>query len=892
MRSFLSALLVIAFLSATNYCTASKTSFSADKSHILILHSYHRGMLWVESVTRGLDAEFGFNINRIVHIEYLDTKRFPSESHQQNLIDFYLKKFSGIKFSVIIASDDIAFKFALNNRAQLFNNAPLVFCGVNFFNQELYKSESNFTGVVERNDFLKTINLALSLHPDAKNVFVINDNSKTGQANEEAIKNLLPFIPADKKIFFSGNLPMAELKSKIAALPDDYVILLLAYNLDAFGQYFSYRELAKNISEVAQRPIYCVWDFFFDGCATGGCITRGVDQGNAAARLAKRILNGEKADSIPVQSRYLTRYMFDYNKLKQFNISESRLPDNSIILNQPYSFYRENTLLFWQISAVFLLFVALSAGLTISLLQMLKSKKELEEGRQSLKITLDSIAEGVIATDSEGRVSRMNPVAEKISGWSLKEAIGKPLAQVFCVKNGNTGELCSNLEQQILNRNDLVNLSRFNFLIDRDGKELPITSTAAPIRDEFSNITGIVIVFHDMTEESIIQEKLRQSQKMDAVGQLAGGVAHDFNNALSGIIGAVQLLQKEASSDYSKRFLKLIEKSADRAADLTAKLLAFSRKSNAETAPQDFHTIIQASIDILSRTTDRRIIIKTDLKAEKFTVRGNFSELESLLLNLGINASHAMPEGGELIFTTKNVALEEEYCNASTFTIKPGKYLLLEVADTGTGISPENLNRIFEPFFTTKEQGKGTGLGLSAAFGTIVQHHGAINAYSELGRGTIFRIYLPTIDEAAIQEEKKYELTPGTGTILLIDDEPAIRFTNRLLLESAGYKVLVAENGLTGIEVFRENADLIDLVILDMIMPEMNGCECFNHLIEIDPAAKVILCSGFPQDADVEQMKKLGLVSFLYKPCRGDELTRQVADALKPELKTISAQSD
>lgn len=850
-----------------------------EQKHVLILHSYHQGMLWPESISRGLESEIPYDPSRIIHVEYMDTKRHPSEEHQEALREFYRKKYAKLKISVIISSDDNAFHFALKHRKELFSNAPLVFCGVNHFRPEDYREYSNFTGIVEKNDHLKTINLALSLHPDARRLFVINDLTTTGKANRSAMENSFSLLKKSLDVRFCGNVSLDELKEQIKVLPDDYLILLLSFNQDSTGRVFGYREIGAHVKEVAKRPVYCVWDFFFDGCATGGCITRGFDQGIAAGQMMRRILSGENASDIPVVSKYLTKYMFDYNKLKEFGVPESRLPDESIILNRPYSFYRENTALFWQITLVGFTILALLVGLGLSLLKLMKSQQELEEGRQSLKITLDSIAEAVISTDGSGKIIRMNPIAEKLSGWFLNEARGKSLEEVFRIKD-HAGEFCQNLTELVLKSSGQVNLNRFGFFVHKLEKEFPVSVSVSTIRDEFGDVFGIVAVFRDMTDESILQERLRHSQKMDAIGQLAGGVAHDFNNALSGIIGAVQLLQRDMDSAYGNKILKLIQKSADRAADLTAKLLAFSRKSKIETEAQDFHTIVQTANDILSRTIDRRIHLETRLLSEFHIINGNFSELESVLLNIGINASHAMPDGGTLSMETRNITLNEEYCLASNFALTPGVFLLLEVSDTGTGISPENLPKIFEPFFTTKEPGKGTGLGLSAAYGTIVQHKGAINVYSELGRGTVFRIYLPVFEGKAKIEEDSYEIVPGTGTILIVDDEPAIRFTNRLLLESAGYKVLLAENGLEGLEIYQQKKDEIALVILDMIMPEMNGSDCFARLIEFNPEAKVILCSGFPQDADVASMKKAGLVSFLYKPCRGDELSRAVAEAL------------
>ncbi|GAB4280857.1 MAG: hypothetical protein Kow0029_25730 [Candidatus Rifleibacteriota bacterium] len=853
----------------------------SDKKHVLILHSYHKGMLWADSITSGIDEELPFDPNRIMHIEYMDTKRNVSAEYLRDLEDFYRKKYAKVKISIIISADDNAFNFALKNRKELFNDAPLVFCGVNYFRPEDFSNYSNFTGIVEKNDYLKTLNLAFALHKNASSIYVINDETTTGKANRKALEETIMFLNKSIEVKFSGSLPIEKLKENIKALPANAIILLLSYNRDADGRIFTYREISMHVKEVARNPVYSVWDFYFhNGCAIGGCITRGFEQGVIAAKMAKMILNGEKADNIPVIRKPPTRYMFDYNRLADFGISLDALPEGSIILNKPYSLYRDNPVLFWQLALTILLFSCLIGGLTLAVFKLLASRKELEEGRQSLNITLNSIAEAVIATNSEGKIVRMNPHAEQLTGWPPSQALNHKLSEVFKLKNSATNEVCENLEEKFLTNYPKQSLQKFDSLINRKGDSIPISFSISPITDGYGVNFGIVVVFRDMTEENLIQEKLRQSQKMDAIGQLAGGVAHDFNNALTGIIGSVQLLEKEVNSEIGVKVLKLIEKSANRAADLTAKLLAFIRKGNFETAPHDFHSIIQASIDILGRTIDPRIVIKKRLEAHNSVINGNFSELESVLLNIGINASHAMPDGGLLTYSTQNLYLDESYCKKSSFSLIPGKYILLEISDTGCGIPPENLPRIFEPFFTTKEPGKGTGLGLSAAYGTIVQHKGAINAYSEPGRGSIFRIYLPTINSIAVFDEKKYEIVKGSGTILLIDDEPTVRFTTKLLLEEAGYRVLVAQTGPEGIEILKQNKSHIDLVILDMIMPEMSGSDCFYSLKSIAPELKIILCSGYSQDADLAKLKENGLDAFVFKPCRGDELSRVVAEVI------------
>lgn len=858
---------------------AQKVNSSKKRKHILVLHSYHKRMLWVDSISEGIESVLKFHEQRLVHFEFMDSKRHSHPSYFARLKGLYREKYKNIEFSAVITVDDNAFNFASENRLQLFNNAPIVFCGLNHFDSRRFESIQNVTGVVEKNDYLKTINLALKLHPKADKIFVVNDFTTTGKANKKALLEIAPKIYRKVDIEFNENINLDDLKVKLKNLEKNCIVLVLSFNQDFDGVYHPYREVSKNIAEVAKNPVYTVWDFYFHGeSVIGGCITRGYDHGATAGQITKQILNGKKASDIPIVQEPVTRYVFDYNKLKEFNIALNKLPANSIILNRPYSFYRENPVLFWQIALVILLFVILSSGLLYSIVKLLKSQKDLSEGKNSLRVILDSLAEAVVATDARGKIMRMNPVAEKLSGWNHKEAVGLGLSEVFRLKTEK--EEAMSIETVLQNTEEQVNFSSFSRLINKNEKEIPVSCAASKIINDFGETTGLVVVFHDRTEENIIQEKLRHSQKMDAVGQLAGGVAHDFNNALSGIIGAVQLLQAEPASNYDKKILSLIEKSADRAADLTAKLLAFSRKNRADSTPQNFHSIVDAAVDILSRTIDRKILVHKKLEAEKTTVYGNFSELESVLLNLGINASHAMPDGGQLSYVSKNVYLDEHYCNVSEFELEAGNYILLEVIDNGTGIPPENIKKIFEPFFTTKKQGKGTGLGLSAAYGTIAQHEGAINVYSEQGRGSVFRIYLPIVQERAEDEKISNKIVKGTGNILLIDDEPAVRFTNRLLLEAAGYTVFLAENGFEGLQIFKEKKDEIDLVILDMIMPEMNGGECFEELLKFDPEAKIILCSGFPQNADVAKMKKNGLLDFIYKPCKSEVLTTVVAKAI------------
>jgi len=387
----------------------------------------------------------------------------------------------------------------------------------------------------------------------------------------------------------------------------------------------------------------------------------------------------------------------------------------------------------------------------------------------------------------------------------------------------------------------------------------------------------------DITDRKLAEEKLNQSHKMDAIGQLAGGIAHDFNNILGGIIGAAQLLKspKRNLDEKGIKHVNMILQAATRAADLTSKLLAFGRKGKIASTAINIHSTVDDTVAILNGAIDKKISISVKKCAKNHTIVGDSSGLQNVLMNMGINASQAMPEGGEILIETKNIKFNKTYCDASPFEIEPDEYIEIKIQDTGCGISSENLQKIFEPFFTTKKQGKGTGLGLAAVYGTVQDHHGAINVYSEVGTGTVFHIYLPCSEKSVQSRQIDAKVIDGSGQILLVDDEEIIRITGKHMLEEMGYSVLLAKNGREAVEIFQERNKSIDLVIMDMIMPEMNGHEAFFKLKKIDKNCKVVISSGFPKNERLDELMKSGLYGFIHKPYRDFELSQLLSKVLK-----------
>jgi nitrogen-specific signal transduction histidine kinase/CheY-like chemotaxis protein len=384
----------------------------------------------------------------------------------------------------------------------------------------------------------------------------------------------------------------------------------------------------------------------------------------------------------------------------------------------------------------------------------------------------------------------------------------------------------------------------------------------------------------DVTEQKRMEDQIRQTQKMDIIGQLAGGIAHDFNNMLTAILGSAELMTSHVKDNSAAmKLLGSIQQAASRSAELTGQLLAFSRKGQKNVVHVRIDTTIHEVISLLERTIDKKITLETRLIAKSSCIVGDPALLQNALLNLGVNARDAMPEGGVITFTTADVVLDSGYCNSSAFTITPGPYIEISVSDTGIGMEKEIIQHIFEPFFTTKDVSKGTGLGLAAVYATITDHHGCINIYSEPGVGTVFKIYLPLTGEQKTEVTCVDDLIYGSGGVLLVDDEEIVREVGQSLLEDLGYRVYLAEDGERALEVYEREKKDIFLVILDMLMPKMGGKETLVKLRAHYPDIRVLISSGFHQEGTVNELEKLGAMGFLQKPYLIKELSKAVAEA-------------
>jgi PAS domain S-box-containing protein len=504
-------------------------------------------------------------------------------------------------------------------------------------------------------------------------------------------------------------------------------------------------------------------------------------------------------------------------------------------------------------------------------------RRQSEQTLAQLAAIVESSDEAMIGTTLDGAVLTWNPAAEHLFGFTASEVHGQSVAAI--VPPDRMEELTRNLAR--IQHGERVDYYE-TVARRKDGSLRDVALTVSPIRDAAGTVLGASCILRDITEQKRLAEQYRHGQKMEAVGRLAGGIAHDFNNLLTIILGYGQIVLAQLPKEESSAALvSEIVKAGDRAATLTRQLLAFSRRQVLDPRVVDLNSLVVDMEKMLRRLIgeDVTLEIRQDPALER--VRADPGQIDLILLNLAVNARDAMPHGGRLLIETSNIDLDQAYALANP-DARPGPYVLLSIADTGTGIPPDLLPHIFEPFFTTKEIGKGTGLGLSTVYGVVQQSDGHIAVVSKPGVGTTFKIYLPRTAEQVTSAPSltTSSTLSGTETILVVEDKENVRQYTAFALRKYRYKVIEASCGDEALRLAAKHSGPIHLLLTDVVMPEISGRELATHLAHSHPETRVLYFSGYPGDAIVRHGIRTSEMNFLQKPFRPDTLARKVRDVL------------
>ena len=568
-----------------------------------------------------------------------------------------------------------------------------------------------------------------------------------------------------------------------------------------------------------------------------------------------------------------------YNNPDDRKIFVQKMQKDGFVRNEEIRLKKKDGTLFWGgVTAVSIRDEKGKIKYYDGMIEDITEHKLAEEEQKRLISAIDQAAESILITDTKGTILYVNPAFEKLTGYAQEEAIGQNPRILKSGKHDEAfyKEMWNTLTSGETWQGEIINKSK-------DGTLFTDEATISPVFDSGGKIINYIGVKHDVTKQRILEEQLIQAQKMETVGRLAGGVAHDFNNMLGVILGYTELIMGTIDlHDPILKDLREIQKAAKRSADITRQLLAFSRKQVLEPKIVNLNPLIAEMEKMLGRLLGEDIDVLFIPAKDLWTIKADQGQINQIVANLGINARDAMPEGGKLTIETANVTINQTYCQDHAGFV-PGRFVMLAVSDNGIGMDRETLSYIFEPFFTTKDKSRGTGLGLATVYGIIKQNNGFINVYSELGHGTTFKLYIPQ----CVEKEKKTEIAVEalksleSGTILLVEDDEMVRDLTRSLLDKIGYTVLVTETPNEALELCEKNEIDIHLLLTDVVMPQMSGKELKESIEAIKPEIKTLFMSGYTANVISHHGVLDKGMNFIQKPFTKDELARKVREVIE-----------
>ena len=865
----------ILFLFITTILNANDSS-----KHILVLHSYNKSMTWEINIEKAISDVLEPNKNGyILHTEYMDTKRIFTKEYILKLKELYKIKYKNIKFDLILSSDNNAFNFLRTNRDKLFGDIPTVFCGVNSFKEsDLYKL-SNYIGVAENFNSKDTISTALKLLPQTKKVYIINDFLTTGLAWKKTIKEQLKDFK-NIKLIYSKNLSMQELQKKVQNLPKDSIVLLGVYFKDKNGTYYTYEKVGTLISSSSNVPIFCLLKFNIKGNVIGGDVIGGYYQGEAMAKLAKKVLDGIDISTIKVIKNGATKGIYNYLGLKKWDINSKLLGKNNIIINKPIGFYDKYFLSIWLsiffVCIIILLFI-LNYKRKLYEQKLLNTKEDLEHNIRKRTKELEIKTEylnrfynnngiGILLVDQNRIVKDINEKLAQMWGYKREDMIGKS-AELFHISKESYMKF-GKIAFELARKDKKIDIS-YQFK-QKDGKLFWAKFSGEPINnsDVLWIITDISQLKEKENELTLAKEEAEEANK--AKSEFLANMSHEIRTPMNGIIGMTHLALQTLLDKKQKKYLNNINNSAMNLLNIINDILDISKM---EAGKLEINKIDFNMKSLLTDITNM-IMIKAKEKGLEFKVEhsciennicnGDSLRISQILINLIGNAIKFTNKGFVKVSVTRNTE----------------NLVRFEIEDSGIGISKEEQLKLFEPFSqadgsTTRKYG-GTGLGLSISKQLVNLMSGRIWVESEVGVGSkfIFEIELergnPQDIEDAVVIDNNQINTLKNSKILLVEDNIINQEIIVGLLENSGINIDIASNGKDGIDMYNKNS--YELILMDLQMPIMGGYEATEIIRKKDTNIPIIALTANAMIEDIEATKKAGMNEHLTKPINVDKL--------------------
>ncbi len=853
---------------------------AAEKKTVLYLNSYHDGYQWSDSILDGVRTELGKSSYKIdLQVEYMDAKKYNIEPVIEELRLLYLQKFSHEKFDVVIVSDDDAFNFALKYRDDIFPEVPIVFCGVNNLSKDEAQA-GNLTGVVENFDLAGTIDVALRLHPKKKRMVVVGDDSTAGNAIKSQIEALVPDYKNRLDVYYWTQLDLQEVQRRVKNLSEDTFLFFIPYYQVIGSRFYTSEEVMQAIYTHSSVPLYTAWEFLLGSGAVGGSLLSGYDHGQQAASMALAILGGVNIENIPIGYQPNSVYRFDYIVMQKLRVNSDLLPAESELINAPNPFYEVSRELFWTIMiSVILLFITV-----IFLITNMAARRRVEQKMKNQltfqETLIDTIPQLVSWKDAERRYVGANRTFADFFGVRERNDVVHQRTEAIIADQSYANWSVTADGAVVTGGGEFRKIRKK--IQNSSGETSWLEVNKVPLRDQDGKISGILTTAENVTREHNLEKQLVQSQKLEAIGTLAGGISHDFNNILTSIINSTELAIGDVEPhSQTEKDLSRVLKAARRGSRVVEQMLAFSRPTKENFMATDLRAILLEVLDLMQVSLPGNIRVQSFISPVVANVYANPTQIHQVVMNLYTNAFHALRgKGGEL-----QVRLEERFVDdneAVYLDTEPGGYVVLTISDNGPGIETEIIDKIFDPFFTSKDKTEGTGLGLAVVHGIVKAHRGGVRVESNQGEGATFEIFLPRIDreEAAVRTHAKPLKRKG-GRILFVEDDLDQLQSACRLLENAGFTVVGAEHPSRALELVQSKVEKFDLLITDYDMPGLNGIELAENIVDWVVDLPVIVVSGREEAMAavnrVEMVKKV-----IRKPYEKDELIH-VCDVLLQE---------